>query len=216
MNDSSSGFWGAIGALAAVAGVIVTIVIWQENKEADADTSGGTEPNFNGSDIGNGDGGDPGGDDTGSDDESGSWEQSDSYLLSLPVTYQEDHCWELQFDLDEGGYTESVDSGGPYADWAELTWSSCGAGAIGYLYGYWASSATVGSGASQDIAGCADAIGDDSYLELLFDPDNPTSDEGCLYTSEQAFATVTVDYTQWNGDNAVEGRVYVTVWTWNE
>jgi hypothetical protein len=201
MSNGGTGFWGPVGALAGVVGVILTYVIWQDEIEARADpyddpTDAWTE-NWNGEGVEGG---------------SGEWALQNTFQVVLDPTLDDGACREMQFDLDDGGSGELVDIGGPYADWMDAIWSSCGAD-YGVVYGRLGESATVYDGGSADVAACTGAIGADTYLGFEFDPASPTVDEGCLYTTTDAVAAVTVDSVSSDGGFAV-GRLNVAVYTW--
>jgi hypothetical protein len=138
----------------------------------------------------------------------------DTFTLWPAPTLQDGTCQSQAFDLDDGGTYSWYQSAAEYPESAELSWQSCGGDTPGYLYGRWAWSTTVEAGGGQDAAACEDAVTDESYLEAEVDPGDPTTDEGCLYTSDGRFATVAFDYIGWYGDIA-EAHLAVTLWTWN-
>jgi hypothetical protein len=201
MSRESSAFLIFLGTAAGVVSAVVAIMQLQQAAQQDANTPQDTDT-----------GGWYGDEDyeTEAVDTSG-WVQVQTYQVSLPNTWEDGECLELQFDLDDAGASESTVHG-EYADWADLTWSSCGGGYWGYAYGFTSSSTTVVAGGSQDAARCADGIGTGTYLELPANPSDPTTDEGCLYTTDGHIASVTVDSLSWNGATA-EGRLNITLWS---
>ncbi|MFB9658984.1 hypothetical protein ACFQS3_12890 [Glycomyces mayteni] len=196
----SSGLnWGAVGAIASVVGVVIAYVALQDQREhGDPDDPYATV----GEDLG-----DPVADDTWDDPE---WTAVDSYRVGLAATYADGRCWTDQLDLDDGGSATQAEVNGPFDDWMDLTWYSC-ADPYGTVYGRVGQSATVDSGGTADPAACLAAIGADTYLDLRFDPDNPTAAEGCAYTGGGYAATVTVAATGTDGTFAT-GSLDVTLW----
>ncbi len=223
MSDSNSRFWGVVGALAGVAGVLLTYVIWQDSLESEDDPSDTPSEVETGEGAGNdsdNDGGENNGNDGGDGDEEttadgGRWEQYDSFDIDLFATGDYTDCWDQQFDLDAGGYSETAPNSGPYAGWADLSWNSCAGGYAGYLDGMYGSSATAGSGVGDDPASCAEAIVDDSQFNYLINPDDPEWIGGCVRTDLELFATVQLNSLYWNGDFA-EASIHVALWEWVE
>ncbi|RRR96078.1 hypothetical protein [Glycomyces terrestris] len=202
MSNGGAGFWGPVSALAGVVGVILTYVIWQDEKARDPgdDPTGAWTDEYWTEEAGAGDG------------VSGEWVLDRTFQVDLAPTYADGECLEAQIDLDDGGYSETVAVGGPYADWMDVIWSSCG-GEYGVVYGRLGDSATVYDGGSADVAACTGAIGADTYLEFRFEPAYPTTDEGCLFTGTGAVAAATVDSVSSDGSFAY-GRLNIAVYTW--
>jgi hypothetical protein len=143
----------------------------------------------------------------------GGWEQTGTLQLDLPSTFADGHCWTWGIDLDDGGSHELVGEGDEYSDWVDASWYSCRTDTPAIFYGPQDSSITTDAGESQLLDDCAAQIGENTYLELWLDPENPTTDEGCLYTTEGAFATVLVD-SQTSDGTYDTGRITVTFWAW--
>ncbi|MFG3338831.1 hypothetical protein [Glycomyces sp. NPDC048151] len=216
MSDSpSKNFWTAVGSMAAVAGVIVTVMMWQE-READGeepDANASTSDDNGGEDPNPGGGGDPDPEST-DDGSEGTWEVSDSYTVYLEATVQEDHCWDFHYDLDDS-YGEAADGSSEAPESVDLVWYSCGGNNDAYLYAASEVSAAVPNGESQDASVCSEAVGDDSEFGVYVSPNYQPDAEGCLLTDTGAMAGVAVTYTQFYND-AVEAELTVTLWKWTE
>jgi hypothetical protein len=213
MSRSREGFWTVVGSLGTVAALIVTLVSLQRDSESqeeplDPETTSGSGGFYDEPGEAVGTEFDDGGEALG-------WKQDgDSFTAWLAPTLQDGACRSQAFDLDDGGTYSWYRTETDYPESAELSWQSCGDDTPGYLYGRWAWSTRVASEGAQDPAACEAAITDESYLEFVLDPDDPTADEGCLYTSDGRLATVAFDYIGSYGDT-VDAHLAVTLWTWN-
>lgn len=210
MRQSREGFWTVTGSLAAVVALILSIV-WQQNKPSQEDP----DPSESSPDFGDIDDGTAFEASADSDGEALGWEPyGDAFTLWLAPTIQDGTCQSQAFDLDDDGTYSWYQSAEEFPEFAELSWQSCGDDEPGYLYGRWAWSTGVEAGGAQDPAACEEAITDESYLKAVVDRDDPTSVEGCLYTSDGRFATVAFEYIGPYGD-FTEAHLAVTLWTWN-
>ncbi|MEU5872379.1 hypothetical protein AB0A73_12580 [Glycomyces sp. NPDC047369] len=192
--------WGAVGAIASVAGVVLAYIALQDQRERDADP---VDPTTYGTATGGADG-------DAVDADTEEWIAVDSFRVGLDATFGEGRCWSDEIDLDDGGSITEAEVNGPFNDSMDLSWYSC-MDEYGTLYGRVGQSATVDAGGTADIDACLASIGTDTYLDLRFDPDNPTAAEGCVYTGEDTWATVTVAATSTDGTFAT-GSIDVTLW----
>ena len=192
MSDHpAKNIWAGISALAAVATVILTIVIWRHGQgdpnepapTADAETAEG----------------------------SGAWAETDSYTVRLPTTFQGHDCKDLHIDLDEQGEGEVRDGDSEPADGADLIWYSCGGSQPGHFSSATDASGMTPSGASLDPDACNSASRGDSYLTMDVDPDNPPTEHGCLITTSDALAGVSPTALAWISDG-VEADLQVVLW----
>lgn len=185
MSDTpSKSFWTAVGALATVAGVLLSLLIWQENRD-DADDPADAQSESASAARAGGD---------------GAWYEADSYTVQLPTTFQGDDCWDRHFDLDEAGASERFHGDSGPADWADLIWYSCGDRQTGYLYSPTSASGTTAPGDSLDPGLCNAAAGGDASLDLVVNPDLPPTVYGCLVTTADALAGVSLTGLDWVGD----------------
>ncbi|GAA1694279.1 hypothetical protein GCM10009830_47630 [Glycomyces endophyticus] len=205
MSDSS-GFRWFVGVALTAAGVVIGYLSLQHQIDQSGDPAPyptGDPATAIGETTGAG----------GATPEAGEWVEAGSLQLDLPATFADGNCWTWGIDLDDGGRHESYGEHDEYDDWVDASWYSCRTDTPAIFYGPEDASITTGAGETQDLAACADAIGEHTYLELWLDPADPTTDEGCLYTTEGAFATVRVDSQDTDGTFDT-GRITVTFWEW--
>ncbi|GAA2132871.1 hypothetical protein [Glycomyces algeriensis] len=185
MSDHpAKNIWAAISALAAVATIVLTIVMWRhgqndpasgESESASADQVGESSPTSADTEAAQG---------------SGAWEETDSYTISLPTTFQGHDCRDLHIDLDEQGESELLDGDSEPAEGADLIWYSCGGSQPGHFYSVPEASGLTPSGESLEPDVCNSATSGDSYLSLSVDPGDPPTELGCLITTSGALAGV--------------------------
>jgi hypothetical protein len=197
MSDSpAKTLLAAIGAFAAMIGVVVTIEIWRQSEDtAEQIENADGELDERDADL---------------EDPNGIWQEIAFYEFRLPKTFQDDDCWDQHFDLDDQGAGEPLDGDSATAESTDLIWYSCGEWHSGHLY----SPSASGIAASGVIApyDCSTATGGgDSAFALTIDPDYAPTGFGCLITGSGAIATVSVATAEWVGD-AAEAEVSVTLW----
>ncbi|MDA1358065.1 hypothetical protein O1R50_00405 [Glycomyces luteolus] len=198
MNDSSAkNFWAAVSAIAAVAGVLVTILIWRSQGPADGS---GAEQSASPEADGGGD---------------GTWQESDAYTVRLPATFQGDDCWDRHVDLDEQGESDAFHGDSAPAEWADLIWYSCGTWQTGYLYSPISASGTAALGEDLEPGGCASATSGETSFGMEVDPDAPPTGHGCLITTSGALAGVSLTALEWVGE-AAEAELTVVLWNRRE
>ncbi|WP_205323994.1 hypothetical protein [Glycomyces sp. YM15] len=193
----SRNLWAAVSALAAVAGVIATLAIWWYGVSNDpASSQSGSIPTASDSATGKAD---------------GTWQQSDTYTIRLPATFQGHDCWDRHIDLDDQGASEAVHGDSAASEWADLIWYSCGAWQTGFVYSPLSASGTAALGEGLEPGDCAAATTGDESFEQEVDPDYPPTGHGCLITTSGALAGVSFTALEWVGE-AAEAEVTVVLW----